>query len=158
MDKEIIMKKSYLIASGLIAVLLTGCIDNMAGINNSKPDKYILNGKGGWALDCLSNQPLGVNGDYFWDYNNLPHGTVDYVCKEGRAYLPGQAPNCDVQTGFCPPDKDTKKCHSYETSIYYAKQCKEDEHLIGYWDGDKWMNREGNADHPVWVEGKWAGL
>ena len=153
------MKTSYLIASGLTALLLTGCIDNIAGINNSKPDEYILNSKGGWALHCRTNQPLGSDGTNFWNYNNLPHGTVDYVCKEGRAYLPGQAPNCDVQTGFCPPDKDTKKCYSDEIgSYYYSKECKKEDSLSGYWDGDKWMNREGNAENPIWVEGEWAGL
>ncbi|MGO1283043.1 MULTISPECIES: hypothetical protein [unclassified Psychrobacter] len=155
------MKTSYLIASGLTAVLLTGCIKDPAGIHNTNVDNYILNSEGGWALDCVTNRPLGSDGDYFWDYNNLPHGTVDYVCKEGRAYLPGQAPNCDMQDGFCPPDKDTKKCFSDDLgSYYYSKECNQNsgDRVDGYWDGDKWMNRVYNGGDVYYVEGKWFGL
>ncbi len=29
---------------------------------------------------------------YFWEDNNLPKGTTEFVCVDGKAYLPGKEP------------------------------------------------------------------
>ena len=29
---------------------------------------------------------------FFWNGNNLPKGTTEFVCKNGKAYLPDQVP------------------------------------------------------------------
>ncbi|EPR82771.1 hypothetical protein L289_2689 [Acinetobacter gerneri DSM 14967 = CIP 107464 = MTCC 9824] len=28
----------------------------------------------------------------FWKENNLPEGTIHFVCRDGKAYLPEKAP------------------------------------------------------------------
>lgn len=35
---------------------------------------------------------VGDWADRFWKENNLPKGTIDFVCVEGKAYLKGQEP------------------------------------------------------------------
>ncbi|TCM60890.1 hypothetical protein EC844_13010 [Acinetobacter calcoaceticus] len=37
----------------------------------------------------IKNTP---NAEYFWKINNLPKGTTEFVCVDGKAYLPGQEP------------------------------------------------------------------
>ncbi|MDV2439490.1 hypothetical protein QR665_08370 [Acinetobacter gerneri] len=45
-------------------------------------------------MDCRG-RPLVKDGAWtnaFWDNNNLPHGTIYFVCRDGKAYLPEKAP------------------------------------------------------------------
>ncbi|MDQ9010211.1 hypothetical protein RFI36_10735 [Acinetobacter gerneri] len=85
-----------LILCGL-SISLTACFLGSFGPlpmdvhNNSK---YYEFPGGGLVMDCRG-YPLGKDSevtDYFWDKNNLPRGTLNFVCRDGKAYLPEKAP------------------------------------------------------------------
>jgi ssDNA-binding Zn-finger/Zn-ribbon topoisomerase 1 len=73
--------------------LITGCIDY--NIVPTVDSKDILRKKnGGIVEDCqggilLKNSPFTKR---FWEKNNLPKGTTEFTCVDGKAYLPEKVP------------------------------------------------------------------
>ena len=64
-------------------------------INSTSGTKYLKDKNGKDVRDC--NNVLityrGVGREIFWKENNLPKGTTEFVCKDGKAYLPNQVPS-----------------------------------------------------------------
>ena len=44
--------------------------------------------------DLISTKLKPSDADKFWRDNNLPKGTTKFICKNGTAYLPKQATDC----------------------------------------------------------------
>ncbi len=76
---------------------LSGCFLASFGplpMDVNRKTNYMEYPGGGLIMDCKGS-PLSKDGPWteaFWDKNNLPHGTTKFVCKDGKAYLPGQLP------------------------------------------------------------------
>ncbi len=87
------MKKLRLISIFSLSICLTACAEMLGAPVGIKND-YLRDKHGEIVMDCdgsaLSGNSLPTR--RFWDENNLPHGTTDFVCKGGKAYLPGQVP------------------------------------------------------------------
>ncbi len=67
-------------------------INSLLDVN--RDNNYIEYPGGGLVMDCRG-RPLVKDGAWtnaFWDNNNLPHGTIYFVCRDGKAYLPEKAP------------------------------------------------------------------
>ena len=49
---------------------------------------------GGFVKNCNGSILFkkDPNADIFWEKNNLPKGTTEFVCVDGKAYLPGNEP------------------------------------------------------------------
>ncbi|MEN8281466.1 hypothetical protein [Acinetobacter gerneri] len=86
-----------LILCGL-SISLTACFLGSFGPlpvdvhNNTKYYKF-PNG-GGTVTDC-TGAGLAKDSSWtrdFWKENNLPEGTIYFVCRDGKAYLPEKAP------------------------------------------------------------------
>lgn len=81
----------------IISATLSGCFLASFGplpMDVNRKTDYMEYPGGGLIMDCRGS-PLSKNSektDYFWDKNNLPHGTIYFVCKDGKAYLPGKEP------------------------------------------------------------------
>ncbi|ENV33896.1 hypothetical protein [Acinetobacter gerneri] len=92
------MNMKYLVSSlCVICIPLTACFLGSFGPlpmdvhNNSK---YYEFPGGGLVMDCRG-YPLGKDSSWtrdFWKENNLPEGTIHFVCRDGKAYLPEKAP------------------------------------------------------------------
>ena len=79
----------------LAIIFSAGC--NMQGvdiINSTSGTEYLKDKNGNNVRDC-SYTLLSLRGGatIFWEENNLPKGTTEFVCKNGKAYLPNQVPN-----------------------------------------------------------------
>ena len=61
-------------------------------IGKSDESSYLKNKGGGYVFNCDGNPLSKKFAKYFWDGNNLPRGTTEFVCVDGKAYLPGTAP------------------------------------------------------------------
>lgn len=57
-------------------------------------DKILTDKNGGIVRNCngrmLTKDWPGTQA--FWEKNNLPQGTTEFVCVDGKAYLPGKEP------------------------------------------------------------------
>ena len=58
-----------------------------------------LSNDDGMVIDCYGDL-IGTNpntvsaAERFWQANNLPKGTANFVCKDGKAYLPSKVTDC----------------------------------------------------------------
>ena len=81
--------KNILICFGC-TFLLSACTFDILG--TPKDSVYLRNSKNEIVIDCDGG---GISKDFakfFWNGNNLPKGTTEFVCKNGKAYLPDQVP------------------------------------------------------------------
>ena len=92
------MKSISTIIVGVCLLSLTAC-DTLDNWNDGylSGGKYLVNDQG-LVSDCRGNH-LSVKhkpseADQFWQNNNLPRGTKDFVCKDGQAYLPNKVTDC----------------------------------------------------------------
>ena len=86
---------------GVCLLSLTAC-GNLQNWNSgylSGGTKYLSNEQGSMVGDCrgdnlsLSGKPTS-EAERFWQDNNLPKGTANFVCKDGKAYLPNKVTDC----------------------------------------------------------------
>ena len=94
------MKIVNIIISGVCLLSLTAC-GNLQNWNSdylSGGTDY-LSDNDGMVPDCngdhlnLTSKPIS-EAERFWQANNLPKGTANFVCKDGKAYLPNKATDC----------------------------------------------------------------
>ncbi|MBE0443886.1 hypothetical protein [Psychrobacter sp. FME5] len=75
---------------------LNACLDMNAALQGG--GKYLKDDQGRLVGDCRGNNlsmELSISdADTFWQDNNLPKGTYDFVCKDGKAYLPSKVTDC----------------------------------------------------------------
>ncbi|MEN8281472.1 hypothetical protein [Acinetobacter gerneri] len=75
-----------------LIILIQGCGWTVSPLGSSP--EYLLNSKGEMVRDCeskiLSKKSPGT--EYFWEKNNLPKGTTEFTCIDGKAYLKGEEP------------------------------------------------------------------
>ena len=87
------MKNLFLIGIG---VCLTACsIDPLDFYNPIHQGEHLKNSLGRLVQDCTGTGRYireGEVAERFWKENNLPKGTINFVCKNGKAYLPDQVP------------------------------------------------------------------
>ncbi len=87
------MKKIFLIVLG---VYLTACsIDPLDFYNPINQGENLKNGLGRVVQDCTGTGRYireGEVAERFWKENKLPKGTTEFVCVDGKAYLPGKEP------------------------------------------------------------------
>lgn len=94
------MKIISTILAGVCILSLTAC-DDLRNWNSSylSGGSLSLSDKDGTILDCRGDT-LSVTGkpkseaERFWQNNNLPKGNTDFVCKDGKAYLPSKVTDC----------------------------------------------------------------
>ena len=91
--------KSKVVITLVFALFLTACNSdwvtrnwNISPINKSPeflrhPDGQIIR-----QCDGAGIAMRGGAREKFWRDNNLPKGTTEFVCKNGKAYLKGQEP------------------------------------------------------------------
>ena len=88
--KEII----YLSVLTAVAFNLTACYKQSDILGGGE---YLSN-KDGSVLNCegklISTKLNPSDADKFWRDNNLPKGTANFVCKDGKAYLPDKVTDC----------------------------------------------------------------
>ena len=85
---------------GICILSLTAC-DSLRNWNSSYLSgggEYLSNSKG-LVSDCQGDyistkHNSESEADWFWQDNNLPKGTANFVCKDGKAYLPSKATDC----------------------------------------------------------------
>ncbi|MCH4244277.1 hypothetical protein [Acinetobacter gerneri] len=90
---------SYLLSLILcgLSISLTACFLGSFGplpMDVHNKSEYVRYPGGGAVSDCRG-YPLikdSSKTDYFWDKNNLPRGTIYFVCRDGKAYLPEKVP------------------------------------------------------------------
>lgn len=89
------MKSHYkILGVSTLVLLLTGCTDFVNAFSPIPRQKVLLHPDGSSVRDCGGGAlPLSGDAELFWRKNNLPKGTTEFVCVEGKAYLPGQEPN-----------------------------------------------------------------
>lgn len=85
------MKKLLL---SVITIFLTACsIDPLDVYNPNGHSEVLKNTAGESVSDCTGRGRALRQGDdanQFWKENNLPKGTTDFVCVDGKAYLPSK--------------------------------------------------------------------
>ncbi|EPF74538.1 hypothetical protein [Acinetobacter rudis] len=93
------MKKLSVVALlVLMSAPLTACFLGSFGplpMDVNRKNEYLEYSWGGIVKDCQGNALSSADSlstKAFWDNNHLPHGTIDFVCVDGKAYLPGQQP------------------------------------------------------------------
>ena len=98
------MKIINAILTGVCLLSLTGCSiiqgwgDNFSNGFLSGGGDYLSNDQG-LVADCQGDL-IGTKhnseseADQFWQENNLPKGTANFVCKNGKAYLPSKVTDC----------------------------------------------------------------
>ena len=85
--------KSKVVITLVFALFLTAC--NTKDWSPIKIDpEYLKRADGTKVRQCDgSGVPLRNGGpEWFWEENNLPKGTTEFVCVDGKAYLPDQLP------------------------------------------------------------------
>ena len=94
------MKMINTILAGFCLLSLTAC-DTLQNWNSSylSGGGEYLSDDQGLVGDCqgnfiLTNSNTVSAADTFWKTNNLPKGTTDFVCKDGKAYLPSKVTDC----------------------------------------------------------------
>ena len=81
------MKKVFIYINYIF--LFSACSFDIIG--KSDPSSYIRNQKGEIVFDCKGKSLGKDSAHFYWDYHNLPRGTTEFVCVDGKAYLPGKA-------------------------------------------------------------------
>lgn len=77
------------------SMLLTACSTGSFDIiETPKPSVYLTNRLGNKVFDCngVALVKRSANTDLFWKRNNLPKGTTEFTCVDGKAYLPEKVP------------------------------------------------------------------
>jgi hypothetical protein len=87
MDKEKIMMR--IIMSCIALLMLSACTFDILPRPNFKD--YVKNADGSIVSNCngggfFKDSPKRL--ENFWKDNNLPYGTLDYRCKDGKPYMP----------------------------------------------------------------------
>ena len=91
------MKIISAIMAGVCLLSLTACIkmDSKTWIGGG--GEYLKNEQG-MVGDCRGNNISMENQQaqavQFWQKNNLPKGTTNYMCKDGKAYLLNKVTDC----------------------------------------------------------------
>ena len=92
------MKIINTILAGVCLLSLTACIkmDPKTWIGGG--GEYLKDKQGRLVGDCrgrnISMELSISDADTFWQDNDLPKGTFDFVCKDGKAYLPSKVTDC----------------------------------------------------------------
>jgi len=94
------MKMINTILTGVCLLSLTAC-GNLQNWNSDylTGGDYLSDDQGIMVSDCTGNY-IGMRhntvsaADRFWQANNLPKGTTNFVCKDGQAYLPSKVTDC----------------------------------------------------------------
>ncbi|XDZ52599.1 hypothetical protein AB8Q18_05940 [Neisseriaceae bacterium CLB008] len=90
------MKRKHKVVAGLVVgvtLLLTGCADFVDSFSPIHRPKYIKHPDGSTVLDCKGRGlQAGYDAKLFWKENNLRKGTTDFICVDGKAYLPEKVP------------------------------------------------------------------
>ncbi|WP_312967517.1 hypothetical protein [Acinetobacter gerneri] len=84
--------KNFIIIILLLNVI--GCVDLDIIAGRVDSNDYLRNKSGNIVLNC-QDIPLfkkDPNTNIFWKNNNLPKGTTEFTCIDGRAYLKGKEP------------------------------------------------------------------
>ena len=91
--------ESKVVITLVFAIFLTACnsdwVTNNWNISPIKTDpEYLKRADGTEVVQCDgAGIPLRNKApEWFWEENNLPKGTINFVCKNGKAYLPNQVP------------------------------------------------------------------
>ena len=82
------MKKVFIYIICLF--LFSACSFDIIGKSDSSD--YLRTKTGRFVYDCYGG---AISKDFavdFWQRNNLPKRTTEFVCVDGKAYLPGKAP------------------------------------------------------------------
>ncbi|MGP9637044.1 hypothetical protein [Psychrobacter sp. AOP3-A1-26] len=87
------------IIAGVCLVSLTACgnlqnwnSDYLTGGEYLSDDQGLVGDCQGSHISTKHNPESAA--DRFWQANNLPKGTTDFVCKDGKAYLPSKVTDC----------------------------------------------------------------
>ncbi|MGP9493418.1 hypothetical protein, partial [Psychrobacter sp. AOP7-B1-24] len=131
------MKILNTILAGVCLLSLTACgtLQNWNSDYLSGGD-YLSNDDG-MVIDCYGDL-IGTNpntvsaAERFWQANNLPKGTTDFVCKDGKAYLPSKVTDCQgnliaKQPGGIAQFKLNNNFPRYESGeivLYTAFECE----------------------------------
>ncbi|MDQ9010221.1 hypothetical protein RFI36_10785 [Acinetobacter gerneri] len=77
----------------LVGTLATGCI-NFNTIPTVDSKDFLRNKNGGIVKDCQGRIMFKNDEDNesFWRVFNLPKGTTEFTCIDGKAYLPEKVP------------------------------------------------------------------
>lgn len=86
------MKYLYKIVSvSTLIIFITGCSDFVDSFSPIPRQKVLLHADGSSVRDCQGAPlPDGGGAKEFWRSNNLPKGTIEFICVDGKAYLSGQ--------------------------------------------------------------------
>ena len=132
------MKMINTILAGVCLLSLTACT-NLQNWNSdylSGDRTEYLSDDDGVVPDCqgfhLSTDDKPSAADRFWQANNLPKGTANFVCKDGRAYLPSKVTDCQSnliakQPGGIAQFKLNNNFPRYESGemvLYTAFECE----------------------------------
>ena len=89
------MKMINTILAGVCLLSLTACYKQSDILGG---EEYLKDNKNGLVSDCrgefLSTKFKPSEADAFWRENDLPKGTANFVCKNGRAYLSSKVTDC----------------------------------------------------------------
>lgn len=84
----------YLSVLTAVAINLNACYKQSDILGGGE---YLSNQEGS-VLNCegklISTKLKPSDADNFWRDNNLPKGTANFVCKDGKAYLPNKVTDC----------------------------------------------------------------
>ncbi|MBF0658427.1 hypothetical protein IPZ60_06715 [Psychrobacter sp. NG25] len=93
------MKIVNIIISGVCLLSLTACgnlqnwnSDYLSGGEYLSDDQGLVINCYGNLISTKHNSESAAN--RFWQANNLPKGTTDFICKDGKAYLPSKVTDC----------------------------------------------------------------
>ena len=91
---RVFLKYIYKILSvSTLVLFIAGCSDFVDSFSPIPRQKVLLNIKGNIVRDCGGGAlPIGDDAESFWRKNNLPKGTTEFVCVDGKAYLLKDAP------------------------------------------------------------------
>ena len=94
------MKIISAILAGVCMLSLTACdsLQNLSSGYLSGGGDYLSNDQG-LVGDCqgdliVTKHNSKSEADWFWQDNNLPKGTTNYMCKDGKAYLLSKVTDC----------------------------------------------------------------
>ena len=94
------MKIVNIIISGVCLLSLTAC-GNLQNWNSDylTGGDYLSDDQGGLVGNCQGNfistkHNSESAANRFWQANNLPKGTTEFICKDGKAYLPSKVTDC----------------------------------------------------------------
>mgnify|MGYP003607028708 CR=1 FL=1 len=91
---RVFLKYIYKILSvSTLVLFIAGCSDFVDSFSPIPRQKLLEHPNGSSVRDCQGAPlPEGGGAKEFWRSNNLPKGTTEFVCVDGKAYLPGQEP------------------------------------------------------------------